>query len=195
MLLRLYGGQLYTDFTKISETYVAKGLKLPVEELITLLKHLHEIQLVVYNPTKDKHQLTIVMARQDADHLPINTKRLEERKTLANSKMEAMVDFVTSSHRCRMQIIQDYFDEETDQTCGKCDVCIAKKKEENRVEVKELHQEILNLLSKKLYTIEQLEKHLNPRDTELFIDVIREMVDGGELEYDTAWRLRLKKNR
>ena len=192
MLLRLYGGQLYTDFTKISETYLAKALNISVEEMTSLLQHLHEMRLVIYQPVKDKPQITFVLPRQDADRLPLNIKRLEERKALAESKMNSMVEFATSSHRCRMQLVQEYFGEETFNTCGKCDVCIAKKKKESLVEIKELRKEVLTLLRAKLYTIEQLEKRIAPSDTELFIDVIREMVDDGEIEYDSVWRLRIK---
>lgn len=193
MLLRLYGGSLYNDFTKISEAYLAKALKISVEELTSLLKHLHDLQLVIYQPVKDKPQITFVLPRQDADKLPLNLKRLNERKALAESKMKAMVEFATSSHRCRMQLVQEYFGEETDTTCGKCDVCIAKKKKENLNEISELRKEVLILLKAKLYTIEQLEKRIAPADTELFIDVIREMVDDGEIEYDSVWRLNISK--
>jgi len=192
MLLRLYGGQLYTDFTKISESYLAKALKVTFDELIALLKHLHEIQIIIYRPAKDKPQLTFVLPRQDAARLPLNIKRLEERKALSESKMESMIEFVTTSHRCRMQRIQEYFGEETFQACGKCDVCIAKKKKENILEIKELRNEVMKLVAEKLYTIEQLEERITPQDTELFIDVIREMVDDGEIEYDSVWRLRIK---
>jgi ATP-dependent DNA helicase RecQ len=71
-------------------------------------------------------------------------------------------------------------------------VCIAKKKKENLKEIAELKKEILTLVKEKLYTIEQLEKRITPPDTELFIDVIREMVDDGEIEYDSVWRLKKK---
>ena len=194
MLLRLYGGSLYNDFTKISEAYLAKALKVSVDEMILLLRHLHEMQLVVYQPVKDKPQITFVLARQDAEKLPLNIKRLNERKALAEAKMNAMIEFATSSHRCRMQLIQEYFGEETDATCGKCDVCIAKKKKENLKEISDLRTEVLTLLKTKLYSIEQLEKRILPADAELFIDVIREMVDDGEIEYDSTWRLKIRNN-
>jgi ATP-dependent DNA helicase RecQ len=192
MLLRLYGGQMYTDFTKISETYLAKALKVRLTELTSLLQHLHELGMVVYQPAKDKPQITFVLARQDADRLPLNVKRLEERKALAESKMKSMAEFVTTTHRCRMQLIQEYFGEEIFDTCGKCDVCIAKRKKENLSQIQELKKEVLTLLKDKLYTIEQLEKRIAPPDTELFIDVIREMVDDGEIEYDSVWRLKIR---
>lgn len=195
MLLRLHGGQLYSEFTKISETYLAKALKISLDELMALLKHLDEIQLVIYRPAKDKPQLTFVLPRQDAARLPLNIKRLEERRALTDSKMQSMVEYVTTSHRCRMQMIQGYFGEETFQSCGKCDVCITKKKKENILEIDELRSEVVKLINEKLYTIEQLEERIAPQDTELFIDVIREMVDDGEIEYDSVWRLRIKEKR
>ena len=193
MLLRLYGGQLYTDFTKISEAYLATALKISIDELTLLLRHLNDMQLVVYKPMKDSPQITFVLPRQDADRLPLNKQRLNERKSLAELKMNAIIGFVISSHRCRMQYIQEYFGEETYSTCGKCDVCIAKKKKENLIEIKGMRQEVISLVTGNLYTVEQLEKRILPTDTELFIDVIREMVDDGEIEYDSVWRLRIKK--
>jgi ATP-dependent DNA helicase RecQ len=192
MLLRLYGGSLFTEFTKISEAYLANALKISVRELSELLTHLSNLQIVVYQPVKSKPQLTFVLPRQDAEKLPLDIKRLEERKALAEFKMNAIVNFVTSTHRCRMLIVQEYFGEETDATCGKCDVCIAKKKRENLTELKALRSEILTILKLGDYTIDELEIKITPPDQELFVDVIREMVDDGELEYDSVWRLKMK---
>ncbi len=192
MLFRLYGGQLFSDFTKISEAYLAKGLKIKTSELIKSLKHLNELKIIDYKAAKEKPQITFILPRQDAEKLPVDVKRLEERKVLIESKMKAMSNFVTSTHRCRMQLIQEYFGEETFQTCGKCDVCIEQKKKESSTQTKSLRDEILTLVKSKLYTIDQLEKRIAPTDTEMFIDIIREMVDEGELEYDKVWRLRIK---
>jgi ATP-dependent DNA helicase RecQ len=192
MLLRLYGAQLFTEFIKISESQLARGLKTSEDELKSLLLHLHELRVLIYQPVIDGPQVTFVLPRQDADHLPLNYDRLKARKELAQMKMEAMIEFVTSSHRCRMQRILDYFGEHTWQTCGICDVCIALKKKENQMEAKELRGEILRFLRTKAMTSEELERHINPRDVELFLDVVRELVDSGDLEYDEVWQLALK---
>jgi ATP-dependent DNA helicase RecQ len=189
MLLRLYGGQLSNEFTKISESYLATALHIPVREVVELLKHLHELKLINYNPAKDKPQLTFVLARQDAEQLPLNLKRLAERRELAESKMNSIINYVTSTHRCRMQLIQDYFGEETFIHCGKCDVCIAERKKVNVVEIKELHEEIVKILKEKTFSVEELEERIAPKDSEMFIDVVREMVDQGVIEYDATWKL------
>ena len=191
MMLRLYGGELFSDFVKISETYLAKGLNISFKETIKILKHLHELRILIYQPVKERPQLTFVLARQDAERLPLNTARMAARKKLLVEKMNAMIGFATTQYRCRMQMIQDYFNEVTFDTCGICDVCIEKRKKENVRAFDELRTEVLNMLKQGSQTIEQLEERIAPRDHEVFVDVIREMVDDGELEYDKTWRLKL----
>ena len=132
-----------------------------------------------------------MIPRQDASSLPLDVARMASRKKLITGKMEAMIVFATSQHRCRMQMIQDYFNEVTFNNCGICDVCIERRKKDNRLAFDELWQEVLNALKKENKTIEELEERIAPRDHELFVDVVREMVDDGVLEYDNAWRLRL----
>jgi ATP-dependent DNA helicase RecQ len=195
MLLRLYGGELLSGFVKIAETYLGKGLKVSADEVVKTLQHLHDLQVLFYQPAKDKPQITFVLPRQDADRLPLNVKRLNDRKKLILDKMKAVIAFVTTTQRCRMQIMQDYFGEVSYTTCGICDVCINQRKNENLHTISELRDEVLNILKEKPITVEQLEELIAPRDQELFIDVVREMVDEGLLVYDAVWKLGLKKQK
>jgi ATP-dependent DNA helicase RecQ len=190
MILRLFGGELFTGFSKISEMYLAKAMKISAVEIVKHLKHLDELKIVIYQPAKDIPQITFVLPRQDADRLPINKARLEERKKLLTSKMKAMQGFVENTHRCRMQLIQDYFNEVTYQTCGICDVCIQKRKAENLAAFNGMREEVAVLLSKKALSVEQLEEIISPKDHELFVDIVREMVDEGIIAYDKFWRLK-----
>lgn len=189
MLLRLYGGELYSGFVRISESYLARALKVSVESLVSSLKHLDQLKVVIYKPVKDQPQITFTLPRQDAERLPLNIDRMKERKEVVTSKMKAIINYATTTHQCRMQFIQDYFGEKGTEVCNICDVCIAKRKQENLTESSTLKREVLLLLSKKIMSVEQLEEHIAPKDRELFVDVIREMVDEGELIYDEVWRL------
>jgi ATP-dependent DNA helicase RecQ len=193
MLLRLYGGELYSDPVRISESYLAKSLQLSVTEMVALLKHMHEINVVLYEPVKDQPQVTFVLPRQDAERLPLNVKRLQERKSLIIGKMEQMIEYASSIHQCRMLMIQHYFDENSVETCGLCDVCVAARKRDNRTEVEGMRIEVLSVIKQKTLTIEQLEEIIAPTDSEVFIDVVRDLVDEGQLEYDDVWRLKLVK--
>src|SRR5690606_24598511 len=161
------------------------------QELKEHLQRLHELQIVAYQPVKDKPQITFILPRQDAASLPLNVARLEERKQLALKKMKAMIDFTVRENRCRMQLVQEYFDENTDKTCGICDVCIGNRKKENKQALTEMQREIFTIVSEKTVSIERLEEIISPRDHELFVDAVREMLEDGKIEYDSAWQLKI----
>jgi ATP-dependent DNA helicase RecQ len=198
MLLRLYGGEIFSGFAKISEPYLAKAMQLPSHEVVDALGHLHKLGIVFYEPVRDKPQVTFILSRQDAERLPVDRKRMEQRKELHLAKMNAIIHFVTSNHRCRMQLVQEYFNEETETTCNICDVCIErrkKRKKENAADVDLIRREIITILKSASLSVEQLEERIAPGDHELFVDVVREMVDDGVLNYDNVWKLVLVKQK
>jgi ATP-dependent DNA helicase RecQ len=188
-LLRMYGGEPYTDFTAISESQIAKMLKQPIATVKLELEQLHNLQVIVYEPINESPKITFVLARQDAERLPIDKKEYDRRRDLHLSKMEAIKKYAEQDHQCRMQVIQEYFDEVTYATCGMCDVCIGKRKKENLVMLKDYEQQVLYLLKQKPMTVEELETAVDPIDKELFIEVVREMVDSDQIEYDEFWVL------
>ena len=191
MLMRLYGGEMFSGFVKIDEAVLARALKIPQPEVADQLNHLHELRMVLYTPTRDKPQVTYVLSRQDADHLPLDRKRLETRRALVLDKMKAMIGYVETTFRCRMQLIQDYFDEQTETTCGICDVCIGKRKKDNVRAFEILREEVITIMRRNIMSVEQLERHIAPKDRELFVDVVRELVDEGVLVYDSVWKLQM----
>jgi ATP-dependent DNA helicase RecQ len=188
-LLRLYGAELFSDFIPISEAYIAQSLKMKEQVTRIDLTQLHELQLLAYQPSSDKPQITFILPRQDADYLPVDRQRMERLRNLNLAKMEAMINYVSQSHRCRMQIIQEYFNEITYDTCGKCDVCLEKKKKENLAVFSDYHDQIIYLLMQKSMTVEELEQAVSPNDHEVFVEVVREMVDASEISYDAFWVL------
>jgi len=181
--------RLYEFQIANARSYMAQALKVTEGLARTELKKLHDLQLLLYEPASDKPRITFIIPRQDAEHLPVDRERMERLRDLNLSKMEAMVNYVNQSHRCRMQLIQEYFDEVTYDTCGKCDVCLDKKKKENLAVFSDYRDQILYLLKQKTMTVEELEQAVSPADHEVFVEVVREMVDASEIGYDAFWVL------
>jgi len=50
------------------------------------------------------------------------------RKGSAVSKMESIIYYATSKHKCRNQILLNYFGEKDSYRCGACDVCLERNK-------------------------------------------------------------------
>jgi ATP-dependent DNA helicase RecQ len=190
-LLRLYGAELFGDFLPVSETAIGKALKTGAGEVRDKLAQLMQLQVLSYEPASEQPQITFLTARQDADRLALNTQRIAQRRDLALQKMEAMINFAEQSHRCRMQVVLEYFDEHSSNACGRCDVCLDKMKSDNRASISDYHQQINHLLHKKPMTVDELETAVNPSDHHLFVEVVREMVDDGKIAYDDYWVLRM----
>lgn len=191
MMLRLYGGEIFSGFVKVDESVLAKALTIRRKEVTEMLLHLDELGILIYTPVRDKPQVTYVLSRQDADHLPVDRGRLEERRALVLEKMNAMTKFVETDFRCRMQFVQEYFGEQTEETCGICDVCIGRRKKDNLKAFEHLRERIVAVMKQNTLSVEQLEKEIEPDDRELFVDVVRELVDEGVLVYDKVWRLKM----
>lgn len=192
-VLRLYGANLFTDYVPISESQVAGFIKANTRSVIPALHRLKELQILDYEPASDNPRITYLTPRQDADRLQIDVAKLESRRKLNLDKMEAMANYVTQARRCRMQLIQEYFDEANTQPCGSCDVCVDARKKESLAAVTDYRKQVIYILGQGPQPMDSLENAVDPRDKELFIEVVREMLDEGILAYDQKWFLNLVK--
>ncbi|MDI1321789.1 MAG: RecQ family ATP-dependent DNA helicase [Algoriphagus sp.] len=123
MLLRTYGGNIFSEYIKIQEAKLAKSLEIKESDLIKSLHQLVQMEVIDYDQRKDKPQLTFLTPRYDAGKLPLNLNRIELRRELTLHKAVKMVEYARQKSICRTQYIQEYFGEKTDETCGICDWC------------------------------------------------------------------------
>lgn len=193
MLLRLYGGELYADFVQISESQLATALKISFAEVQLVLQQLHQLQLLIYSPMRDSPQVTFVIPRQDEHLLVVDKFKLENRRKLNLEKTARMIQYAEQDTLCRMLFIQDYFNETSEQTCGVCDVCYARKKRTHQTAIKLFEEQIRFFLAKQPLSPESLVEAAAPDDEELFLEAVREMVENAQLFYDEHWLLNLKK--
>lgn len=132
-ILRLYGGELFSDYLFIKESDLAKMMKLSTVEVGSQLSYLNEQGIVDYQPSSDVPTLTFLTPRMVAANLPIDTNLLKFRKENAIRKAKAMVGYLETKTKCRTRVFQEYFGEETLDNCGVCDFCLYEKK--NRMDI------------------------------------------------------------
>lgn len=188
-VLRLYGAEPFSNFVHVSEKRLADYLKAGEAEVKKSLVQLARQKIIHYDPSSDSPRITFTMARQDADELPVDWTKRKERMDLALSRMEAVISYVSTARSCRMVRLQEYFGEEGATPCGICDVCITRRKKEHLKTLRDYRQQVLHLLRGKRLTVDELESEIEPNERELFIDLIRDMVDEGTVVYDEVWRL------
>lgn len=88
MLLRLYGGELFTEYVRISESEIAQIYFAPLQEINKKLVFLKERDVIDYEPKRDKPQLTFLTPRYDASLLPLNVYEIEKRRKQTGRKQE-----------------------------------------------------------------------------------------------------------
>ncbi len=189
-VLRLYGGELFSQHLTISEKQIAEYLESKEGFIKTSLNKLHEAGIVDYDPKKDQPQLVFVEQRYAIDELPVNVMRIKKRKVNAITRMNSILGYVQNDERCRTAQLLNYFGEKDYEKCGVCDVCVEDKKEEYNHELIHYREQIATVMGDKPFIIDELEELINPTHKEDFLEVIRQMVDAGELNYDEHWRLK-----
>lgn len=183
MMLRLYGGELFTNLMPISENKLATPLHLSFKDVVSLLRELDEQDLIVYEAPKENPQITFIQPRYAIHSLPFSKKVLEENKQKQLQKAKAVINYARNSKRCRSLLLQEYFDEISSKKCRICDTCREQKKNNTLNKPDNLHEMILEKVKNGISDIKALEIEIAPVNRARFIEIIRKMIESGELDY------------
>ncbi|NVJ86381.1 MAG: RecQ family ATP-dependent DNA helicase [Algoriphagus sp.] len=191
MLLRTYGGNLFSEYIKIQESKLAKILEMKESELIKLLDRMAQLDIIDYEKRKDKPQITFLTGRYDAAKLPLNGRRIALRRELTLEKAKSMVMYAHQNLICRTQFIQEYFGEKTDETCGICDWCVEHKKDPRALDLK-LRKWILETLGQ----VGELEEdslinQVNYSNANRASEILRQLIDEGQVQCTSGGILKL----
>jgi ATP-dependent DNA helicase RecQ len=132
VILRMYGGEVFTEYVRISESELAQVYFAPEPEVTRKLRFLMERDILIYEPRKDKPQLSFLTPRYDAALLPLNVFEIGKKKERDLVKARAVARYASHEHLCRTLLLLEYFNEFDAQECGVCDNCIKNRRTENQ---------------------------------------------------------------
>lgn len=193
LILRMYGGEVFTDFLTISESSLARAFLVNQSEIENLLTQLHERNVLIYEKQKDKPQLTFLTPRYDAPTLPINVAELNRRKELALRKVQAAILYTEHPKQCRTRLLQAYFGEKPGDACGICDNCIRKKKQAEVATsaVREQVRDYVALANGPGVSPKQLAHYFAQTDADALAQTVRQMLAEDEIRYTKSGNLTL----
>ena len=176
-----------TDFVRINEETLAKKTGLTADKVVEQLKKLEEYNFLSYAPRNDKPQILFLSEFVDTRHFNLSKENYYDRKKDAESRVKAVIDFVNNDEECRSVQLLRYFSEETDKTCGRCDVC---QKRKSRVAAyKEIDEKLRNVLSEEAQPIQSVLQQCNEFEEDKVLDAIRYLADNGVLQLDEGNRV------
>jgi len=125
LLLRSYTG-LFTNYVSIDEQLLAKRANIDPELIYQFLCRLRTQKVIDYIPQKKTPFIILTKERIDLDRLKITKENYTDRKDDYMQRIEAMIHYASSGHKCRSQLLLQYFGENESVRCGKCDVCLSR---------------------------------------------------------------------
>lgn len=192
VILRNYGGELFSEYVKISESEIGQIYFAPVAEVIQKLNFLKERGIVDYEPARDKPQLSFLTPRYDAELLPLNVYEIEKRRERDRRKIRAVVAYASNVNRCRTILLLEYFNEMDGTNCGVCDICLKNKKTED-----EPNEELANAILAYLHNLgpvvpRELAHAFEDVKEQILLQTLHLLLEQEYIAYDSAGKLALK---
>jgi len=179
VLLRVHGGELFTQFTRISEYKLAKSLGFSEQRVKNDLSTLHKRGVISYSQKNDFPQLVFLTPRMDAGNLPIPQKTYNNRREVEMGKIKFMFKYVEDNKGCRTNMIQEYFGETPLGECGVCDRCIEKKKSStNKIQMEDY---LIQLLKQGSFSSHELVEKLSDFPSFDVLETIRRLLDSNQI--------------
>ncbi len=125
-LLRNYGG-FFENFITIDEYYLSKKLNCSKSEFTNVLEQIHKDNIVNYMPSTHNASLQFLVPREDGKTINRISKKIISQQKNKQEKAKKLLEFIENSNSCRSKQLLAYFNENTSENCGICDVCIANK--------------------------------------------------------------------
>ena len=180
-VLRSYTG-VFTDYTYINEDSLAIRTGLTRRQIYEQLVHLAKLRIVSYIPRKKTPYIIYTRERIEAQLIHISPEIYEERKARYETRINALLEYVTNDTLCRSRMLLDYFGEKNEHNCGQCDTCIGLRKQTATCQPdrEELYEKIHEILSGAPQTPAGLLEQL-PIEKELLTEALHRLLDEGKI--------------
>lgn len=183
VLLRSYAG-MFDGYTGINEFKIARAAKMDLADVNKALEKLHRLQLVDYIPQSGLPHILFTQARVDAKFLTLSKEHYANLKKQARHRIESVIDFVRDTGTCRGRKILQYFNENTFEDCGTCDVCLKKKRKHDEP-FKKMKEQLLMLLDHTDHPFAELVSLMYHYNKEEVVDCLNQMADDKEIKINT----------
>ena len=185
-LMRIYTG-IFSKITPIDEEYVARittdspqGVK---QKLITLSR----MHVLKYIPRVKTPLMIMHYERLTESNFYLPDKRYNERKEVFAGRIEAMIEYLQEESLCRSRQLIKYFGQDDIPNCGICDVCLSNRKRVGGVDslVRDAESAVREFVEQCDITGRKWNEKdicaLNPNNPELYVEVMRRLIDDGDI--------------
>ncbi|MDQ3046600.1 MAG: RecQ family ATP-dependent DNA helicase [Bacteroidota bacterium] len=184
LILRSYSG-VFDNFNKISENDLAHKANTKTEEVIKKLNYLHQHKVITYAAQTELPQITFLRPRVDTKDLSFSKENYTLLKQRAITRMESVINYAESTHKCRSQLLLWYFGESESYPCEHCDVCLEEKKSTLHTdEFENISNQVKQLLAMHPMSLKLLVDSVTDNHEEKILHSIQWLIDNGHVKYN-----------
>lgn len=179
-LLRNYSG-LFADYVFIDEENIAFQNGISTEQVYEALLALTRMHILHYIPRRRTPYIYFPSSRVEPKHLLIPDSVYAEGKDRLMHRIQAIADYAFDASYCRENRMLEYFGEKPAAPCGRCDVCVERKKEKKE-RLREISEGILYMLSQRPCKTDDFRTTLSFREEEI-AEELQFLVDEGLVKF------------
>jgi ATP-dependent DNA helicase RecQ len=181
LMLRSYPG-LFDELVKINEFELSKRSGLSQEMIVKNLLALQQLEFGVYIPKAGTPRVIWNKPRIHENDFKLSSVFYQRKKNAAE-KMKQIINYVSKHEKCRNISLLEYFGEQTEFRCGKCDVCIQINKTElSNIEFDKIHEDIKRALETEKITLFDLFSKLENHREDKVKKVLQWLTDNDHIE-------------
>lgn len=178
LILRTHAG-VFDFMTKVDLQNLSKKLRLSQSKIITKLKDLEHLEVIGLKVMEQDLSLRLLQPREDERSINMHVKPIKAYRNQKISQIEAVVDYINNDKVCRQLQLLQYFDEDTEEVCGICSVCLAKNDNQSQQKTddqQKLKESIIQDLEGSPKSSSELLKSLNCSKTR-FLSILEELIE------------------
>jgi ATP-dependent DNA helicase RecQ len=192
LVLRSYTG-LFSGYVTIDEELLARRAGADQEKIYNYLKHLRKLKIIDYIPRSQTPYIYFSKERVRPERLKISKENYDLRKKDFLNRINAVIQYATSTTKCRSQLLLEYFGETDSVRCGKCDVCKSVETLEiSNIEFEEISKKIKGIIAEPC-SYENLLMKLNG-DQEKMRQTVKWLLDNNKLIFRIDNKLEWSEN-
>ena len=191
LLLRSYTG-LFTNYVAIDEQLLAQRANVSPELVYDFLCRLRTQKIIDFIPQKKTPFVIFTKERIDIDRLKISRENYDDRKRDYLERIEAVIHYASSGHKCRSQLLLQYFGETESVRCGKCDVCIERNElNVSKYEFDTISEQIKKVMVQPCFYEELLSQIEGKPDN--VVKIVRWLLENEKISYRVDNRMEWRK--
>lgn len=189
-IMRTYGG-IFENLLKLDLNLIADKSSLNEEAIIKSLRQLKKDEVVEFQFSNTDSEITLLVPREDDKTINRISKHVEQQFKLKERQINAVIDYVTNTSKCKNKQLLAYFGEDIMKDCGICSVCLSKKKSNSSTSIKSITHDIIIQLEEKPLSSRAIINTLNYDDATV-LKTLQLMIENDILELTATNTYKIK---